>query len=54
VEVLIESNLYDVATTNLLWLGQSKSLTGDPSPELFKAFARNVVNDIKANNLLQK
>ena len=54
VEVLIESNLYDVATSNLLWLGQSKSLTGDPSPELFKAFARNVVNDIKANNLLQK
>jgi len=54
VEVLIESNLYDVATANLLWLGQSKSLTGDPSQELFKAFAKNVVNDIVKNNLLQK
>ena len=53
VEVLIESSLYDVASTELLWIGQSKSLTADPSPELFKAFAKLVVNDITANNLLQ-
>ena len=54
VEVLIESSLYDVATADLLWLGQSKSLTADPSPELFRAFAKLVVTDITANNLLQK
>jgi hypothetical protein len=54
VEVLIESNLYDVATTQLLWLGQSKSLTADPSPELFRAFAKNVVTDMVANHVLQK
>ena len=54
VEVLVESNLYDVDTSELLWLGQSKSLTTEPSPELFNAFAKIVVTDIQAHNLLQK
>ena len=54
VEVLIESNLYDVSTADLLWVGQSKSLTAEPSDPLFKAFAKNIVNDLLRNNLLRK
>jgi len=54
VEVLIESNLYDVATADLLWVGQSKSLTAEPSDPLFKAFAKNIVNDLLRNSLLRK
>lgn len=54
VEVLIESNLYDVATPELLWFGQSKSYTKEPSTELFNEFARMIVADITKNNLLVK
>jgi hypothetical protein len=53
-EVLIESNLYDVKSTELLWIGQSRSYTKDPSSELFDEFAKIVVNDIIKNNLLHK
>ncbi len=54
VEVLIESNLYDVSKPELLWYGQSKSYTNEPSAELFNAFAKIVVADIVKNNLLLK
>jgi hypothetical protein len=52
--VLIESNLYDVLTTELLWVGQSKTYTKEPSAELFNDFAKVVVADLAKNNLLQK
>jgi hypothetical protein len=54
VEVLIESNLYDVAKPELLWYGQSKSYTKDPSIELFKEFSKLVIDDISKSNLLVK
>jgi hypothetical protein len=54
VEVIIESNLYDVSIPELLWFGQSKSYTKEPSTELFHEFATIVVNDITKNNLLVK
>ncbi len=54
VEVIIESHLYDVEKTELLWYGQSKAFTKEPSSELFNSFARIVVGDIKKNNLLVK
>ena len=54
VEVIIESKLYDVHKPELLWFGQSKSYTMDPSTELFKQFAKSVVDDINKNNLLVK
>jgi hypothetical protein len=54
VTVLIESNLYDVLTTELLWVGQSKTYTKEPSAELFNDFAKVVVADLAKNNLLQK
>ncbi|HMT28147.1 MAG TPA: hypothetical protein PKD91_02590 [Bacteroidia bacterium] len=54
VEVIIESKLYDVNTPELLWFGQSKSYTKEPSTALFNEFARMVVADISKNNLLVK
>jgi hypothetical protein len=54
VEVIIESKLYDVNKPELLWFGQSKSYTKDPSSELFKSFAKIVVGDLNKNNLLRK
>lgn len=54
VEVLIESNLYDVTSTELLWIGQTKSYTKEPSAELFDAFAKMVVGDMVKNNLLHQ
>jgi len=54
VVVLVESKLYDVNKPELLWYGQSKSYTKDPSTELFKTFSHLVVSDIMKNNLLVK
>lgn len=54
INVLIESNLYDVATSELLWVGQSTAFTKEPTDELFQAFAKAVVGDIVKKNLLQK
>jgi hypothetical protein len=54
VEVVVESKLFDVATTELLWFGQSKSATQEPSTELFSKFSKQVVDDIRKNNLLLK
>jgi len=54
IEVIIESKLYDVNKPELLWFGQSKSYTKDPSTELFDQFAKIVVNDINKSNLLKK
>ncbi len=53
VEVIIESNLYSVAGPELLWFGQSKSYTQDPSTALFKSFAKIIVADIRKNNLIR-
>lgn len=54
VEVLIESNLYDVSKPELLWYGQSKSYTKEPTVELFKEFSNLVITDINKSNLLLK
>ena len=54
VEVLIESNLYDVTTGNLLWVGQSKSFTKEPTQTIFDDFSKNILNDLHKNHLLTK
>jgi hypothetical protein len=54
VVVLIESHLYDVAKPELLWVGQSKTYTKEPSVELFKEFSKIIIEDITKNNLLLK
>ena len=54
VTVLIESRLFDVAKAELLWNGQSKTFTKEPSVDLFKEFSKIVIDDITKNNLLLK
>lgn len=54
VLVIIESNLYDVATTRMLWHGQSKSYTKQPSKSQINAFSKKVTGDIMKNKLLVK
>ncbi len=54
VEVIIESNLYEVATPELIWYGHSKIYTKQPSTGLINAFSKIVVGDIKKHNLLIK
>jgi hypothetical protein len=54
VTVIIESNLYEVATPLLIWHGESKAYTKEPSKSLINEFSKNVISDIKKNNLLIK
>lgn len=46
VQVLLESNLYRVTTGELLWSGQSKAFSRDPTPEMASRYAANIVNDM--------
>jgi hypothetical protein len=54
VTVLIESRLFDVSKPELLWNGQSKTFTKEPSVDLVKEFSKNVIDDITKNKLLLK
>jgi len=54
VVVIIESNLYEVATPELIWHGQSRSYTKQFSTSMINTFSKNVIGDIKKNKLLVK
>jgi len=54
VFIVIESNLYDVETSQLIWHGQSTSTTKDPTESEIKAFSKAVIGDINKNKLLVK
>jgi hypothetical protein len=54
VTVLIESRLFDVSKPELLWNGQSKTFTKEPSVELFNEFTKIVIDDITKHKLLLK
>lgn len=54
VEVLLESNLYDVLRSRLLWSGQSKAFTRNPTPKMAARYARNIVDDLIDRHLLHK
>jgi len=54
VVVLIESNLFDVAKPELIWYGQSKAFTTEPSEEFFKEFSKIIVDDIAKKYKLLK
>lgn len=54
VTVLIESRLFDVSKPELLWNGQSKTFTKEPSVDLFKEFSKIIIEDITRNKLLLK
>jgi len=52
VEVLLESNLYKVNTGELLWSGQSKAFSRNPTPEMASRYAKNIVNDMIAKRVI--
>lgn len=54
VYIVIESNLYNVATPELIWHGLSASTTKDPTPHEINTFTKSVIGEIKKNNLLLK
>jgi hypothetical protein len=54
VHIVIESNLYVVATTALIWHGQSTSYTKQPTASQINTFSKEVIGDIKKNNLIVK
>ncbi len=54
VTVILESKLFRVESPELLWFGQSKSYTTEPTTKLYETFAKIVVDDMVKNNLLVK
>lgn len=46
VEVLLESNLYQVETGTLVWSGQSKAFSRNPTPAMAARYAKNIIKDI--------
>jgi hypothetical protein len=54
VYIVIESNLYIVATPQMIWTGQSASSTKEPTTGEINAFSKEVISDIKKYNLLLK
>jgi hypothetical protein len=52
VEVLLETNLYDLSTGHLLWIGQSKAFTGTATDLIVTKYAVDVVNDIVTKKVI--
>lgn len=50
----IESNLYDVASRKILFSIQSKAVNPNDIEEASKKFATTLIDEIKANDMLQK
>jgi len=54
VEVLLESNLYEILTGRLLWSGQSKAFTRDPTSAMADRYACNIVEDMIDKKVLNR
>jgi hypothetical protein len=54
VHIVIESNLYIVATPQMIWTGHSTSTTKQPTTGEINGFSKEVISDIKKYNLLLK
>lgn len=52
VEVLLETNLYDLANDHLLWIGQSKAFTNTATDLIVTKYAVDVVNDIVTKKII--
>lgn len=52
--VLLETNLYDVKTEQLIWSGQSKTLKPESVNELLNDVIKVVIDDLQKNNLVVK
>lgn len=53
VEVLLESNLYKTDKGELLWTGQSTSFNRNPTSEMARQYAKNIVDDIIAKKVIR-
>jgi hypothetical protein len=54
VHIVIQSNLYEVATPELIWHGLSTSYTKQPTTSEINKFSKAIIDDIRKNNLLIK
>lgn len=54
VQVLLESNLYETLTGRLLWSGQSKAFSRDPTRAMAARYARNIVGDMMEKKVLSR
>lgn len=54
VEVLLESNFYEVLTERLLWSGQSKAFTRNPTQAMAARYARNIVDELIDKKVLSR
>ena len=52
VEVLLESNLYQLRSGELLWTGQSKAFSKNPTPNMARRYARNIVKAMLDKNVI--
>jgi len=46
VQVLLESNLYDLRSNKLLWTGQSIAVSRNPTKQMARQYAKNVISDM--------
>jgi len=54
VHIVVQSNLYNVAKPELIWTGLSTSYTKQPTAGEISKFSKEVINEIRKNNLLIK
>ena len=52
VEVLLESNLYKIQSGELLWSGQTKAFTRNPTQAMAARYAKNIVEDMIAKKVI--
>jgi hypothetical protein len=50
--VRLETNLYDVKTEKLIWSGQSKTLSYDPTDQIIKDVIKTVVDSLQKDKLI--
>ena len=48
----LETNLYDVKTEELIWSGQSKTLSKDSKYQIINDVIKIVINDLQNNKLI--
>ena len=50
--VRLETNLYDAKTGNLIWSGQSKTMSKDSTDQIINEVIKTVINNWQKNNLI--
>lgn len=53
IEVLLESNLYEVSSGQLLWTAQSAAFSRNPNRDMAARYARNIAQDLIEKRILK-